>query len=52
MSHVAGATIDDVAAFPTVIVRGPHDPNRFRGAKTENWLRRLALGGTRLGASL
>jgi len=39
-------------AVDTAIVCGPHDPNRFRSAKIENWLRRLARGGPRLGAPL
>ena len=50
MSQAAEACIEDVASFPTVIVCGPHDPNRFDSPAIDAWLRRLARAGTRLGA--
>ena len=50
MTQAAEASIDEVASFPTVIVCGPHDPNRFDSPEIVHWLRRLARGGTRLGA--
>ena len=33
ISQAADAAIDDIAAFPTVDVCGPHDPNRFQCKK-------------------
>ena len=50
MTQAAEASIDEVASVPTVIVCGPHDPNRFDSPEIVHWLRRLARGGTRLGA--
>ena len=50
MAMTADASIQEVASFPTVIVCGPHDPNHFQNPEIEAWLRRLARGGTRLGA--
>jgi transcriptional regulator GlxA family with amidase domain len=50
MCVAAEASIEEVTSFPTVIVCGPHDPNRFESPEITAWLRRLARGGTRLGA--
>ena len=50
MSVTADAAIQEVASFPTVIVCGPHEPNRFESPEITAWLRRLARAGTRLGA--
>jgi hypothetical protein len=50
MAMAVDASIQEAASFPTVIVCGPHDPSHFQSPEIEAWLRRLARGGTRLGA--
>jgi len=50
MPVVAEAPIDAISGFPTVVVCGPHDPQRYHDQAVFGWLRALARQGSELGA--
>lgn len=50
MLQIPHGSIDDVPAFPVMIVCGPHDPHLYRDRKVFAWLRSLARHGTEMGA--